>query len=414
LSAIAKPHRLACIVTHPIQYQAPMFRYLAAEPSIDLTVFFLSGVSTGPYYDRDFRVRVDWDTPLGGYPHRFLTPPDGDRGLSFWRPAVHGLWRLLAEGEFDALWVHGYGHQALLRTILYARAHGVSVMLRGDSRFGARSASGIKSRIKRALLPRLYQLIDAFLAIGSSNRDHYRAFGIPGHRIFMTPYAVDNDFFASRAGAASARREALRAQMGLQSGRPVILYAGKLQRLKRVHDLIAVCAAIKNERPKLAPNLLIVGDGEERMALEGCACAFQLDTVRFAGFRNQTELPALYDLCDLFVLPSDNEAWGLVLNEAMNAGKPVIASDQVGAARDLIRAGVNGHVYPAGDLAALRGRIVDILSDRERAARMGRASREIIREWSFAADRIGLLNALEWLASVRAPKNRYLHVTYAS
>ena len=136
--------------------------------------------------------------------------------------------------------------------------------------------------------------------------------------------------------------------------------------------------------------------------------------MRFAGFRNQTELPAFYDLCDLFVLPSDNEAWGLVLNEVMNAGKPIIASDQVGAARDLIREGVNGHVFPAGDLATLRAHVISVLADPARAAHMGRASRELVSGWNFAAGRAGLLNALSWLANAKEQKGPHLRVTCAS
>jgi glycosyltransferase involved in cell wall biosynthesis len=180
-----------------------------------------------------------------------------------------------------------------------------------------------------------------------------------------------------------------------------------------VHDLIAACAALRSERPEAAPSLIIVGDGEERAALETCARAFQLDHVHFAGFRNQTELPAFYDLCDVFVLPSDNEAWGLVLNEVMNAGKPVVASDQVGAAADLIQEGVNGHVFPAGDVAALRSRIASILADPARARGMGQASRKIISGWNFEAGRVGLLSALAWLASAKKQKRGHLRVTYA-
>jgi glycosyltransferase involved in cell wall biosynthesis len=393
-----KPYRLACIVTHPIQYQAPMFRYLAIDPAISLTVFFLTDLSAGPHYDPGFRTPITWDTPLGGYPHHFLAEAN-QRRLSFWHPSVGGLWRLLAAGRFDALWVHGYAHQALLRAILYARANGVRVILRGDSRFGSPAPRTPKRQLKDWLLPHLFGLIDAFLAVGSANRDYYRAHGVNNDRIFMTPYAVDNEFFAARAAAASQRREAFRAELGLAPGRPVVLYAGKLQPLKRVQDLIDACAGFARERRELGPYLVIVGDGEQRAALTSRALGVHLDTV-WAGFRNQTELPAFYDLCDLFVLPSDNEAWGLVLNEAMNAAKPVVASDCVGAARDLIQEGINGHVFPAGDVDALRDRIASVLKDPERALSMGRASREIISGWNFEAGRAGLLGALARVASI--------------
>jgi glycosyltransferase involved in cell wall biosynthesis len=394
-----RPYRLACLVTHPIQYQAPMFRYLANDPALNLTVFFLTDLSAGPHYEPGFRTQVAWDTPLGGYPHRFLTKSHMGR-LSFWRLPMRRLWRLLQSGNFDALWVHGYGHQALLRAILYARSRGISVLLRGDSRFGPPWPSAPRRQAKRLMLGFLFRLIDAFLAVGSANRDYYRNFGVSDDRIFSTPYAVDNDFFASRAAAASQRRDAFRAELGLAPDRPVVLYAGKLQRLKRVDDLIEACIGLTSPRPGLPPYLLIVGDGLERAALEARARSLRFDAIKWAGFRNQSELPAFYDLCDVLVLPSDNEAWGLVLNEAMNAGKPVIASDRVGAARDLIHEGINGAVFPAGDVKALRKAIGRVLEQPDRAMQMGRASREIIRKWNFEADRIGLLNALGRVVSI--------------
>ena len=407
-------YRLACLVTHPIQYQAPMFRYLATEPALELTVFFLTDLSTGPHYDSGFCAEISWDTPLGGYPLRFLTKGDNNGRLSFWRPTVHGLWRALSSGNFDALWVHGYGHQALLRAIIYARAIGVAVLLRGDSRFGPPWPSAPKRRAKRILLSGLFRLIDAFLAVGSSNRDYYRHFGVEDDRIFMTPYAVNNDFFASQAAAATRRREVFRTELRLPRGHPMVLYAGKLQRLKRVDDLIEACAGFERKRFEEAPYLVIVGDGPERVALEARARALRFDSIRWAGFRNQSELPAFYDLCDLLVLPSDNEAWGLVLNEVMNAGKPVVASDRVGASRDLIREGVNGVIFPAGDVAALRNSIAHILENPERAVQMGNASRKIIGEWNFEADRLGLLNALAKIASVKGRQSERLRVTSAS
>ncbi|HEX4209973.1 MAG TPA: glycosyltransferase family 4 protein [Candidatus Binataceae bacterium] len=274
--------------------------------------------------------------------------------------------------------MHGYAHQALLRAILYARANGVGVLLRGDSRFGPPLPRAPKRQLKGLLLRCLFRLVDAFLAIGTANRDYYRSYGVSEERIFMTPYAVDNQFFAGRAATESRRREAFRAELELTPGRPVVLYAGKLQRLKQVDDLIDACAGLARDRPQLAPHLIVVGDGAERTALQMRAKARYLGAVRWIGFRNQNELPAFYDLCDLFVLPSDNEAWGLVLNEVMNAGKPLIASDRVGAAPDLIREGVNGHVFPAGNVAALRHAIERVIENPQRAALMGQFSRQIV------------------------------------
>src|SRR5438105_3017857 len=131
---MTRPYRLACLVSHPIQYQAPLFRYLSAHPALDLTVFFLSDISVHEYRDRGFGVGVHWDVPLlEGYRYAFLPSVGRSDLLSFSQPLTHGLRRHLEAGRFDALWVHGYAHQALLRAVVIAKALGIKVLLRGES-----------------------------------------------------------------------------------------------------------------------------------------------------------------------------------------------------------------------------------------------------------------------------------------
>jgi hypothetical protein len=126
LSEMIRPYRLACLVTHPIQYQTPLFRYLASKAEIDLTVLFLSDISTRQYRDPGFGVDVNWDVPLlRGYRYVFLPCLGRSDRLSSLRPLTHGLYQQLETGRFDALWVHGYAHQALMRAILIARVLGI-------------------------------------------------------------------------------------------------------------------------------------------------------------------------------------------------------------------------------------------------------------------------------------------------
>jgi glycosyltransferase involved in cell wall biosynthesis len=126
------------------------------------------------------------------------------------------------------------------------------------------------------------------------------------------------------------------------------------------------------------------------------------DSIRFIGFRNQSELPGLYDLCDVFVLPSEREPWGLVVNEAMNAGKPVVVSDRVGAGPDLVEEGVNGFVYPAGDVAALADRLRRLIDNADNRTAMGARALEKVARLDFNADREGLLAALDSIAGRKA------------
>ena len=143
------------------------------------------------------------------------------------------------------------------------------------------------------------------------------------------------------------------------------------------------------------PYLLYVGDGELRSELERRIRLLPDDSVRFLGFRNQTELPRFLDLCDVFVLPSVHEPWGLIVNEVMNAGKPVVVTDHVGCAPDLVEEGVNGYVYAACNVDELAQCLYKLLSNSELRAQMGRESLRQIRQWSFELDIKGLRTSLE-------------------
>ena len=116
--------------------------------------------------------------------------------------------------------------------------------------------------------------------------------------------------------------------------------------------------------------------------------------MRFLGFKNQTELPAYYDLCDVFVLPSVYEPWGLVVNEVMNAGRAVIVSDQVGCGPDLVKPGENGYIFTAGDIAGLGWALHNVLNDQQKCRALGRKSLEIIDKWGIEEDVAGLKAAL--------------------
>ncbi|MDB5108454.1 MAG: glycosyl transferase group 1, partial [Candidatus Binatus sp.] len=306
----------------------------------------------------------------------------------------------LRHGNFDALWILGYAHRGCLVAIAAARSLGIPVLLRGESNPCDEKPGTIRVRAKRATLPRLYRAIAGFLAIGKLNREHYLRYGVEEERIFAMPYAVDNDFFRAACDKARPRREYLRADLGLQGGRPVILFASKMQPHKRAGDLLEAYIRMSGGGNVEPPAYLIfAGDGEERSVLEHRAQSLKWNSIRFVGFKNQTELPALYDLCDMFVLPSEREPWGLVVNEVMNAAKPVIVSDHVGAGPDLIEDGVTGFVYPTGDVSALAALLRKVNAVPEHCAAMGQRARERVAAQSFEADRQGLREAVVSLTS---------------
>jgi glycosyltransferase involved in cell wall biosynthesis len=387
--------RLAYLVSHPIQYQAPLLRAIAADPDIELKVFFCSDISVRPYLDAGFGSTIEWDVPLlDGYDHAFLPALDDTSKLSLVRPFNFGLAKELRNGGFDLLWVHGYMRSFHLISMGLATARGMKVLNRDEAWERSASRGPVKRFIKRRFYALLRRICDGWLVIGSANRDYYLANGMKQETVFSMPYAVDNVYFRTRAEAAAPRRAELRAELGLEAGRPVILFAAKFLMRKRPHDLLEAFARIAAKPEARRPYLVLVGDGEMRETLERRTRELGLDTVRFTGFRNQSELPRFYDLCDVFVLPSLLEPWGLVVNEVMNAGRAVIVSDQVGAAADLVRDGENGCVFAAGDVAALANALGRVLADPERSRQMGMRSLAIIEQWGFHEDLAGLKQAL--------------------
>jgi glycosyltransferase involved in cell wall biosynthesis len=386
--------RIAYVVSHPIQYQAPLLRRIAMEKGLDLTVLFLSDFSTRAYRDPGFGQPISWDLNLlDGYKSKVLDAW-GDRDtLGFLKPLTVGVERELRRGNYDAVWLHGYAHHAQLRALVAAKRLGMKVLLRGESHDKSADRSTFVSALKRRILTSLFQRIDAFLAIGTANRNYYLDHGVPARKVFMMPYAVDNARF--QAAATKESRMRLVAALGLQPGRPVILFASKLQSRKRPGDLWEAYTRLSpNGVDEPSPYLIFAGEGEQRAELEGAVAMRGWTSVRFVGFQNQTELPAYYAAADVFVLPSEREPWGLVINEAMNAAKAMIVTDQVGAAADLVQEGVNGYVIAVGDVETLAKRLREITNDPTLAREMGARSLSRVCDWDFEADLVGLRSAL--------------------
>jgi glycosyltransferase involved in cell wall biosynthesis len=391
--------RLAYLVTHPIQYQAPLLRRIAAEPGIDLTVFFCSDFSLKSYQDPGFGKSIAWDVPLiGGYRHEILPAVGRQDRVTFWRPFNYGLAKRLSQGNFDVLWVHGYNRWFHWRAMVWAKICGLKVLVRDEATRISASRSYLKQIVKRGFFLGLGKFVDGFLAIGTLNAEYYRSYGIAGDRIFLVPYAVDNDFFRDKAKAAAGEREHLRRELGLEPGRPVILYASKLSAVKRGIDLLEAYIRMSPDGVQEPhPYLLFIGEGDQKKILEERARAKNWSSIKFLGFRNQTELPRYYDLCDVLVLPSVFEPWGLVINEVMNAGRAVVVSDQVGCAADLVKSGENGYVVKTGDSAGLHQALDNVVSDPQKCRALGQNSLELIKRWGLEEDIAGLKMALAYV-----------------
>lgn len=382
--------RLAILTLHPIHYQTALWRRLAQEPDLDPEVWFCSdqGLDTADPVS-GYGQAVEWGLPLlQGFRSRFWRNlPLSRNPSSFWCRVNLDIITALKRGRYDALFVHSYHNFTQLAAILVARRLGTKVLVRSEPTLKLQ-VNASRQSLKGILLPRLFGQVDACMAIGTLNREYYRHYGVNEAKIFLMPYAVDNAYFFQQREIWAPQRERLKQEYGIAAPK-VILYVGRFQRRKRVLDLIQAFESLG----MAGVSLVLVGTGETFEACRRYVSNRHLTEVHLLGFRNQAELPRLYAMGDLFVLPSEDEPWGLVINEAMCSGLPIVASEGVGAAADLIHPGYNGFRFPPGDRAALVQALRLTLQDGAKK-RMGQASLEIIRGWGFEEDIVAVRQAL--------------------
>jgi glycosyltransferase involved in cell wall biosynthesis len=390
--------RLALVASHPIQYQAPWFRALAAHTDLDIHVYFCRIATAEDQADAGFGVPFVWDVPLlDGYPYSVLNDaqqwPDGDAsgttGLKRFEP--------ITRGGYDAVVVLGW-HDLMFRQAIYAswRA-GCPVLIRGDSTLHTERAGwkrAVKWPIYRAALPSLA----ACLAVGTWSREYFLHYGVRPDKVFHVPHVID-DRFHVEATRLKPQRALLRRHMALNDDHIVFLFAGKFLERKRPMDFVRAIEGTAGQGLPVAG--LMVGDGPLRHECEEYAESRSVP-IRFAGFQNQTEIVRSYVASDALVLPSDGrETWGLVVNEAIACGLPCIVSDRVGCGPDLIVPGKTGSTFQCGNLEELSDVLGEYGRDHGKVERMRPDVLDLSRTFRPSVAVNGLVEAVRGVTNVR-------------
>jgi glycosyltransferase involved in cell wall biosynthesis len=288
----------------------------------------------------------------------------------------------------------GWHLKSYLQALAAAKRMGVPVLARGDSQLGT-ARSGVKRLVKALTYPPFLRQFNVALYVGKRSRAYYLHYGFPRDRLFFSPHSVDAAWFAERA--TETARQSFRDELGVADDVALALFAGKLVEFKRPDDLIRAVASLRQRGRSI--EVLFAGDGALKGRLIALAEAIGVPA-HFAGFRNQSEMPAVYAAADVLVLPSDsNETWGLVANEALACGRPIIVSDACGCSDDIIsdpEGKRTGCVFFLGDIKAL-GHAIESVLDRsvEQASISAMSSR-----YSIANAVGGICAALASLESV--------------
>jgi glycosyltransferase involved in cell wall biosynthesis len=387
--------RLAILVSHPIHYQVFLYRRLSRHPRVDLNVYFCSDFGIKPRkIDPELGRSFNYGNAiLEGYPHRFLKNFSPFPSLNhFWGLINLGVIKELYNEKYDAIWVHGWASVTTWLCFLYCWMARIPIMLRGEAVL-LYPVSFWRRLTKKFFLSLLFKKVKVFLPIGRLNADFYRAYGVGEEQLFFVPYATDNEYFLNQDRVYRPYRNSIKESLGIPPEKVVILFVGKLVERKRPFDLLKAFERIGIEEKAL----VFVGEGNQRSNLEKYVQERSIKDVYFIGFRGQDEMSKFFSVADIFVLPSIYEPWGMVVNEAMNFGLSIIATDKVGAAYDLVRNGENGFMYPAGDIDKLAEHLTRLLQNSELRERMKKASSEIITKWSFKEDVEGILAALKYV-----------------
>jgi glycosyltransferase involved in cell wall biosynthesis len=344
--------RILIVTEIPAPFRIPLFNALAAKPGIELCVCFLAEHDPRRSY-RVYRDEFAFD--------EVVLPGWSARRRGRWVMLNRGVLRLLRRVRPDVIVVGGWNQPAFWQVLAASRVGRIPTLLWVESTSSdARVAGGGAAGLRRLAL----RFSSGFIVPGRASRAYLRQLATADERIVEAPNAVDLGIFAERVDAARADRVALRERLSLDGC--VFLYVGRLEPEKGLDVLISAMRDVPGQ-------LVLIGSGSLEPELRTAA----RDAIRIVGQLPRDELVAWYAAADVLVLPSRSEPWGMVLNEGAAAGLPLVATEAVGAAHDLIEPGGNGFRVPVDDEAALAEALRALATDPQLRQVFGGRSRQV-------------------------------------
>jgi glycosyltransferase involved in cell wall biosynthesis len=396
--------RIAFVVSHPIQYLVPLYQKLAGRDDTEIKVFFTWHAGERAVDDPGFGRPIEWDIPLTeGYAFEQVANVASDPGtykfLGLRNPTL--LDRVMS-WQPDVVHINGWAWLSHLQLLHALKRRGVPTLFFGDSHLLDGKTNGPRWWIKSAVLRKIYSWPSACLYAGSANRAYFETFGVPPQRLYPCPHAIDAGRFAAPAAPLEEEAAHWRSELGIAAGRKVLLYAGKFERKKRPTELMRAFARLPD--PSLV--LVMVGSGELQPEIDAIAAA---DPARFRvlPFQNQSRMPIVYRLGDIFVLPSGfGESWGLAVNEALACGRPVMVSDRVGCAADVVDA-TCGRIFRSEDWSEFGRTVAAMFGDPNKLADMRRAASERASAFDVGVAEAALVAAVHGI--LHQPKHARLN-----
>ena len=384
---VKSSYKLTVIAPTCFYYQEDLFRQLSRHPRIDLKVYFCSEEALDA---RDvqtmYRTTKDWGDAnelLNGYEYTFLSNSSPRPSYLRW---PHGLmnfsiWDKIKDDRPDMVVLMSWMNITWWVAIAACVRFNVPFLYLTDANIAAEGySSGWKKAMKRMVLGNMvFKWATGFLCAGTANKELYKLYGVPEEKLVPFAYSWGYNSLLETSIQLKSKRAELRGKQGLSDDTLVILYCGRLGEEKALFNLLDAYRLVDHPNKYLS----IVGEGNLGQSLKDYVFDNEIAPVHFWGFRDRHEIAEYYATADVLVLPSRRETWGIVVSEAMCFGLPVIVSDQVGAAQDMVIDGENGFVFHSGDVHALASRIQDVLnSTPEERHKMGTRSAQLMQSWA--------------------------------
>lgn len=373
--------KIASLFNLPAPYTAPLYRKLHEDKDIEFIAFFCWKMTENEEnFDKAQNRVVKWNIPLTkGYNHIFLKNLlhlDSSNPLGMVNPEIK---KYIHSMDFDGLFIGtSYWSPTTWMAIRACRKKGIKLITRATVEKG-RKRNLIVRIIKKIVVTHYCSLMSAGLYECAEQKEYLMQYGMKENKLFFSPCAVDNDFFQSEKRKYIKSEEKMR--LGFDPNTIVISYAGSLTERKRPLDLLMAYNKVKSENYNIG--LIFIGDGVLRPEIENVIADEGIENVRICGFINQDKISRYYSASDIFVMASRNDASPKALNEAMNFGLPIIISDQIGTAKELLEEGLNGYKFHVGNIEELAECIRKLCKKPDEIEKMGHRSEEIVKVNSF-------------------------------
>lgn len=376
MAEISTIYKLAVISPVPFYYHVPLYRYLANCSGIDLTVYFC--LNRKPANQNDSSRK----NLLSGYNYKFIRnySPFTSLTTSPFYLMNFGIWKEIKMNKYDAVVIQAWNNFTWWLIFFACLTFKTPVLFMTDANnLSDSSRSAWKKWLKKNIFKKiLFKKAAGFLTSGSVNEDFYKNYGAPKEKMVELHYSYGYEDFLVKAEQLKSQKESIRKKFRIKEDDFVWLFVGRLVEEKNILILLEAYKNVNRKNKKL----FIVGEGPLQKKIEEHIKNLNIEEVFLTGFQPKEKLFDFYILSDALILPSTDEPWGMVINEAMCFGLPIITSDRVGAAVDLVRHGYNGFIVPSGnidDLSLKLGQLTDM--SKEQRAIFGDRSKEMIAKW---------------------------------